>query len=340
MTEKELSIGPILHSFFADYLKVQRGLSIASIRSYRDALRLFLLHVSKELRKPITSVAINELNCELVLAFLKAIETTRKNSVRTRNQRLAALHTFFRYVSLRSPECVAEAQRVAAISPKRTPPPPTMFLEKDEISHLFRDSPSQGLLPLRDRALLLFLYNTGARVQEAADLQIKNLEFRNHARVHLYGKGQKWRVCPLWKQTAVMLQQLIQGREKNADDPVFRSSTGLALTRFGIYKIVRKHTRDLAARKHSASADRVMSISPHTFRHTAAVHLLESGVEVNVIRAWLGHVSLETTNRYAEINIGAKIRALEACEPPVAANSPRNSKWRNDKILLDWLESL
>jgi integrase/recombinase XerD len=340
MIEKELSIGPIVHSFFTDYLKVQRGLSVASVRSYRDALRLFLQHVSKELRKPITHISISELRCEQVLSFLAAIEIARNNSVRTRNQRLAALHTFFRYVCLRVPESIAEVKRIGAISPKRSPPSPTLFLEKDEVSRLFRDPLPQGQISLRDRALLLFLYNTGARVQEVADLQIKNLEFADHPRVHLHGKGQKWRVCPLWKQTAFILQQVIRGREKNADEPVFLSSTGFALTRFGIYKIVRKHTKDLVVRKRSAASGRATTVSPHTFRHTAAVHLLESGVEINVIRAWLGHVSLDTTNRYAEINIRAKIQALEACEPPVDSKSLRKSKWRDDRSLLNWLESL
>jgi integrase/recombinase XerD len=204
---------------------------------------------------------------------------------------------------------------------------------------LFRRLPTSGGAGLRDRTLLLFLYNTGARVQEVAELRVKNLELGSARLVHLHGKGDKWRTCPLWKETAQLLQQLLTNRS-TPDEPVFISAQGKPLTRFGIYKMVCRHTRDLTRPQNGSYHRR---ISPHVFRHTTAVHLLESGVEPNVIRGWLGHVSLETTNRYAEINLRMKQKALEACQPPLSATSEalhQRSVWRDDAQLLKWLKSI
>lgn len=149
------------------------------------------------------------------------------------------------------------------------------------------------------------------------------------------GKGDKWRICPLWQQTASLLNELLGSAQTNRDAAVFVSRSGRALTRHGIYKVVRRHSSGM-------EIDHGSPVSPHSFRHTAAASLLEAGVEINVIRAWLGHVSLETTNRYAEINIQMKAQALEACEPPtnVSAEFPRTPIWRDDRSLLDWLQSL
>lgn len=334
-------LGPLLYAFFEDYLKTQKGLRPASVASYRDTLRLFLCFVAKERRRPLTRLGLADLTKERVLRFLQHLEEERGNTVSTRNQRRAALHTFFNYLASRLPEMLAEAERVAAIPTKRTPPPPTFFLERDEVELLFASLPAEGKLPLRDRALLLFLYNTGARVGEVAELERRNLELGGQSRVHLHGKGDKWRVCPLWPETAALLRKLFEedGRAA-ADCPVFVSKQGYALTRFGIYKVVRRHTAQLTG---VATGPKRRVVSPHVFRHTTAVHLLEAGVEVNVIRAWLGHVSLDTTNRYAEVNIRTKEAALQACEPPVPAYSPgfpRRATWRDDQELLRWLDSL
>jgi site-specific recombinase XerD len=228
-------------------------------------------------------------------------------------------------------------QRVAAVPMKRVAPAETRFLERDEVQDLLRHLPQDGRLALRDRALILFLYNTGARVQEAADLRVEHLELGEYPLVRLHGKGDKWRTCPLWQQTATLLAQLLDSSNTppQADMPVFRSATGQALTRFGIYKIVRRRAGQLD----DARTER--TVSPHTFRHTAAVHLLEAGVEVNVIRGWLGHADLTTTNRYAEINTRAKIEALRNTEPPSASEGSRTRPvWRSDETLLRWLSSL
>lgn len=332
-------LGPLLYSFFEDHLKCQKGLRPSSLKSYRDSLRLFLLFLAEKTGHKVSRLTLAELTCAQVLAFLQGLETDRHNQVRTRNQRLAAIRGFFDYLARRVPEMLKEAQSVAAVPTKRTAPPETFFLERDEVQSLFASLPTEGSSAVRDRALFLFLYNTGARVQEVADLRYKHLELEGRPRVQLHGKGDKWRVCPLWKETVALLRQLVaEQKETDPERAVFTSLQGQALTRFGIYKIVHRHTRSLL--KPNEARRR---ISPHTFRHTSAVHLLEAGVEVNVIRGWLGHVSLETTNRYAEINLRMKEAALQACQPPASASSEaclRKPIWREDSELMKWLKAL
>jgi site-specific recombinase XerD len=333
-------IGPIVQSFFVGHLQALKGLRPLSVRSYRDTLRLFLCFVAAERRRKISRLSVDDFTFDCAQRFLRHIETQRRNSIRTRNQRLAAIRAFFEYLANRIPETIAVAERVSAIPTKRTPPPETRFLERDEVARLFAALPSTGKYAMRDRALLLFLYNTGARVQETADLRAGQLELDGTPRVRLHGKGDKWRVCPLWLETTRQLRAVLAQRGGvSPDSAVFTARNGQSLTRFGIYKVVRRHARlieEVAPKLHARR------ISPHVFRHTAAVHLLESGVEVNVIRAWLGHVSLETTNRYAEINTPMKEAALRACEPPSEswAEFPRKPVWRNDAALLAWLDSL
>jgi site-specific recombinase XerD len=335
------TLGELLHGFFEDHLKCQKGLRLSSIRSYRDGMSLFLQSVAKQCGRKLSALTISDLTCERVIGFLNGLETERQNHIRTRNQRLAALRTFFEYVVHRMPEGLKEAARIAAIPSKRVPPPETRFLDRDEVQSLFNCLTSSGWAAERDRTLLLFLYNTGARVQEVADLCVKNLELESTPRVHLHGKGDKWRTCPLWKDTAEALTKLLQtNKNYTPESAVFTARSGLPLTRYGIYKLVRRHTRQLC---NAPVGQSKRNISPHVFRHTAAAHLLESGVDVNVIRAWLGHVSLETTNRYAEINLRMKQKALEACQPPVGnclATRPARSVWRDDAELLKWLKAL
>ena len=335
------TLGCLVHSFFVDYLQVQKGLRLASVRSYRDAVRLFLSFVAGEARRPITRLSLCDLSYERVQQFLMSLEQERHNHIRTRNHRLAALHTFFEYLAQRVPEMLDVCERVAAIPTKRAAPAETHFLDREEISALLHSVPSSGRHATRDRALLLFLYNTGARAQEVAELRMNNLDLSPPARVRLHGKGDKWRMCPLWAETTRQLQLVFQQSGPSAlpDDPVFVSRPGRSLTRFGIYKIVRRYARRLVT---SGRLPADKPVSPHTFRHTAAVHLLESGVEINVVRGWLGHTSLETTNRYAEITLRTKAAAMRTCEPPIdgSESAPRRVVWRDDETLLKWLESL
>lgn len=340
MAASNPTLGTLLHAFFEDFLKAQKASSAATVSSYRDALLLFIGFLAKELQRKLTRIPIDELTADRVIRFLQFLEDKRGNRVRTRNQRLTALKSFFGYIATQVPELLLEAERVAMIPIKRTAPPETFYLERDQIDMLFSKLPSTGHFALRDRTLLLFLYNTGARVQEVSDLRRENLELTSPLRVHLHGKGDKWRTCPLWESTAALLTQLLEKQSSHGrDSPVFVSARHRALTRFGIYKIVQRHTQQLISKRLQSPQQK---ISPHCFRHTAAVHLLESGVEVNVIRAWLGHVSLETTNRYAEITLRMKAEALKVCEPQRPMSGAYHGKvaWRDDPALLKWLKSL
>jgi integrase/recombinase XerD len=331
---KSPTIGVLVHDFLLVYLASQKGLRQSSIRSYRDTLRLFLPYVASRIKKRISRLQTQDLSCDRVLDFLQHMEQKRHNSVSTRNQRLAAIRMFYDYIGRQCPEALPICQQVGAIPTKRTSSPNTRYIPRDEVQALFDRLPTKGRHALRDRVLLLFLYNTGARVQEVADLRIGHLTLEQPSSVRLHGKGDKWRQCPLWQDTAEHLARLIEPQGSKPEDAVFISATGQALTRFGIYKRVRHLT--IGVRTVGAGDD-VGSVSPHTWRHTTAVHLLEAGVDVNVIRGWLGHVSLNTTNRYAEITMHMKTEAMRLCAPTTTRNA---APWKSDPSLLNWLNSL
>lgn len=333
------TLGQLVYSFFIDHLQREKGLRPSSIASYRDGVRLFLNFVAADAKCKLSKLSIAEITFDRVLRFLQSLEDRRHNHISTRNQRLAILHTLFEYLAGRFPELLDIAHRVALIPAKKVAPPETHYLDRADVQTLFRDMPSGTWAAERDRTLLLFLYNTGARAQEVADLRVGHLQFDGIANARLHGKGDKWRTCPLWTETATRLQQLAPRRDGSihCEDPIFRSQRGAALTRFGIYKIVRRH----AGRFDTDPSQRGRRVTPHVFRHTTAVHLLEAGVELNVIRGWLGHVGLETTNRYAEINLRTKQAALASCTPPgIAKGFGRTPPWQTDKALMAWLESL
>jgi integrase/recombinase XerD len=333
-------LGRYVHGFFLDYLGTQKGLRPSSIRAYRDAFRLFLTFVADDRRCTVSRLRLDDLTVERVQRFLHFLEHERHNHIRTRNHRRAVLVSFFEYLARRVPERLAISQQVAGIPVKRVPPPETRFLERADVEALFQRLSTCGRHAARNRLLLLFLYNTGARVQEVADLRVGDLDLPA-LRVRLHGKGDKWRTCPLWPQTVGELQRFLAARgiSTTPDAPVFASHHRRPLTRFGIYKIVRRLS---SAPSTPTTRAGYRPASPHVFRHTAAVHLLEAGVDVNVIRGWLGHVSLDTTNRYAEINTRMKEAAVQLCEPPVGGDQtcPSRAVWHDDATLLSWLASL
>jgi site-specific recombinase XerD len=269
------TLGTLVHRFFLDHLAAQKGLRPATIRSYRDMLRLFLTFVAADLRRPITQLSVEDLTFERVLEFLQHLETVRHNHVPTRNQRLAGLRTFFEYLGRRLPERLHVCEQVAAIPVQRTPLPEMRFLDRAEITTLFAELPREGRQALRDRALLTTLYNTGARVQEIADLRVEQVSLTAPPYVRLRGKGDKWRTCPLWEQTARLLRRLLEdthGTDPGA--PVFTSARGRPLTRFGIYKLVRRHARGLELPVTTTTP--VRRITPHVFRHYAASRTMPS----------------------------------------------------------------
>ena len=202
-------LGATLYRYVEHHLKLERGMRATTISSYRDTLRLFLLYTADRTRRRITRLTLSDLTADRVRAFLTHLEQERGNRIATRNQRLAALRTFFAFVASENPEALHEAQRIAHIPSKRTPPPGTRYLERDQIDALFANLPTSGHLALRDHTLLLFLYNTGARAQEAADLRARDLHLDEPSRALLHGKGGKHRSTPLWPRTTDLLRELL-----------------------------------------------------------------------------------------------------------------------------------
>jgi len=337
---KRQNLPSVVHSYFLTYLPQHKGLQTSTIRSYRDSLRLFLIFAAGVNRRGVSELDLEHLDYPTVQAFLHDMEAERGNAISTRNQRLAALHAFYEYIGRTVPEMLPSCAKVAAIPMKRCPLPEMKFLARDEVEALFACIHTQDRLSQRDRALLMLLYNTGARVSEVAQLKVEQLDLQSPARVRLLGKGSKWRTCPLWNQTAKALRVMLDERagELAPDAPVFVGTGQASMTRFGIYKRIRHYAQAWEA---SAKPSSQIRVTPHVFRRTTAVHLLEAGVEVNVIRGWLGHVSLETTNRYAEITIRMKADALALCEPIAASpGRSRKSTWQDDGAMMAWLSSL
>jgi site-specific recombinase XerD len=305
------TLGALVESFFTQRLTRQRQASPATLCAYKDALRLLLQFVSSRLDKPIDRLDIQDISYDLVLAFLDFLEHERGNSPRTRNTRLAVIHSFFRHVAFSDPLAVALAQRILGIGPKRTVKFVVGFLQPPEVDALLVAPDRQTARGRRDHALLLFLLRTGARASEAIGVNAADLSLKSPRQVLIHGKGSKQRVVPLATDLSAILGDLLDERALFGSDkgPVFVDAKGKRLTRFGLTHIVRRAV-DIAS-KHVPSF-KGRSISPHTFRHTTAMRLLQAGVDLAVIRAWLGHSDIQTTHQYLEADVEMKRAALEA----------------------------
>lgn len=335
MTKANL-LGPWVRRFLLEYLVSECNLARNTQRSYRDTLSLLLPFAARQVQKEIDQISVIDVSPDVVRLFLRHLEESRKCAVATRNQRLAAIHSLARFVGQHSPEHIEWCGQLRTIPPKRAPRSTITYLEKSEMDALLNapdQSTDQGR---RDHALLLFLYNTGARADEAAQVKIVDLllahSSRDHSLVQVRGKGNKLRRCPLWPQTVVELSSLIASRPRT--DHAFLNRCGRPITRFGIHTMVERYVQRTSASMPSLANKRV---SPHTIRHTTATHLLRAGVDINTIRAWLGHVSLNTTNVYAEVDLEMKAKALATCEVRGAV-PPKH--WKEDVALMQFLRSL
>jgi integrase/recombinase XerD len=336
MTDNTM-LGPWVRRFLLEHLVGERNLARNTQRSYRDALVLLIPFIANTVRKPVDQLLIDDVTAEHVRLFLQALEQGRRCSVTTRNQRLAVIHALARFIGQQSPEYIAWCGQLRAIPFKKAAQTQITYLEKAEMDALLAAPDRNTAQGRRDYALLLFLYNTGARADEAAQLRIRDLRLartpqRDPSSVELWGKGNKLRRCPLWSHTASELTTRIEGRALT--EPVFLNRCGQPITRFGIHTLVERYANRVATKMPGLAAKRV---SPHTIRHTTATHLLRAGVDINTIRAWLGHVSLNTTNIYAETDLEMKAKALAHCE--VMELNP-TKRWREDKGLMTFLQSL
>lgn len=335
MVEHHL-LGSFVRRFLLEEVVAERNLTLNTQRSYRDSIRLLLRFLAEHHSTDPTRATVEQVTEVVVRNFLAHLEGEHGNSVSTRNQRLAAIHSLFRFIARRVPELVDHAAQIQAIQARRTAPPMMAYLDKPELDALLAVPDRRRAQGRRDYALLLFLYNTGARASEAAQVTVGALALDTAPCVRLLGKGRKTRMCPLWPHTVDVLRDLLGSRQTGSPDaPAFVSVRGGAITRFGVHTLVARTVAKALTTTPSLGAKRV---SPHTIRHTTAVHLLRSGVDINTIRAWLGHVSLETTNRYAEADLEMKAKALDACV--ITDTGASKPAWKKDPDLMAFLASL
>jgi integrase/recombinase XerD len=317
-------IGPWVRRFLLEHLVAERNLSRNTQASYRDTLTLLLPFASEHSGCAIDRMTTENLTPAIVRKFLDHVEYVRGCSGVTRNHRLATVHSLAKFIGMRSPLHIAWATEIRAIPFKKTTKNLIGYLERAEMDALLKAPDRRTSLGDRDHAVRLFLYNSGARADEAAGLLIGNLHLKASPAVRIVGKGNKCRLCPLWPATVAALSRLVTGR--NETEPVFLGRTNECMTRFGIHRLVTHYAKFASKSTPSLSLKRV---SPHTIRHTTAVHLLRAGVDINTIRAWLGHVSLDTTHVYAEVDFEMKATALATLDikglpqtPPRRTNLP------------------
>jgi integrase/recombinase XerD len=335
--KNSLALAPWIKHFLLEYLPADRNFARNTQHSYRDALRLLVIFASTALHRKPDELLVEDLSADLVRRFARHIEEKRKCSVSTRNQRLAALRTLAAFISERSPEHLLWCTQLRSVPFKRSGHRPVGYLEKSEIDALLAAPDRTRRLGCRDHTLLLFMYNSGARADEMAQLTVGDLRLhapqdKSQSFVQLRGKGNKIRLCPLWASTTAALKELVSGRADN--ERVFLGRSAQPMTRFGVHDIVTRYARIARGRRGGLCHKR---IGPHTIRHTTATHLLQAGVDINTIRAWLGHVSIDTTNIYAESDLEMKAKALGMCE----AKLPRDRRrWRDNPDLLTFLAQL
>jgi site-specific recombinase XerD len=313
-----------------------------TIQSYRDAMILFLGFLAKDRGRPIEALELADITADRVGRFLAFLEIERKNSVTTRNTRLAAMHTFARFLVAENPDHMAALQQILGIPFKRgARAAPIEYLEKAEIEVLLAGIDRKTSAGRRDYAMFSLMFNTGARVQEILNLRVRDARLEPPYQVRLAGKGNKVRLCPIWPRTAQLLKDLIQNqhaaRENSADQPIFLNGRGVAMTRFGVRYLLQKY---VTAGTNAAPTLAGKRIPPNSLRHTTAIHLLKAGIDFATISQWLGHASLNTTMRYARADIDLKRQALAQVFPEVLA-PPKGGAFvfRGDDIT-GWLRRL
>lgn len=323
----------LVQEFFLDRLIRQRNSSPQTVAAYRDCFRLLFEFVREYRNRPTDRLALADLDAPLVLAFLDHLERTRKNSIRSRNARLAAIRSFLRFAALKDPQSLATVQRTLAIPMKRYSRPLIGFLLREEVQAIITAPDPSTWAGQRDQVLLTTLYNTGARVSEAINIKVADLALEGTPSVRLHGKGRKDRSVPIWHATALQLRRWLMRIEQAPDRPLFPTSSGSPLTRSAVTDRLRRAVQTASSKCASLGRKRV---SPHTFRHTTAMHLLQSGVDITVVALWLGHESAATTHIYVEADLKMKEAALKAVQPP----STKPIRYRPPDRMLRFLQEL
>jgi integrase/recombinase XerD len=335
MKSQPSMLAHLLEEFFLNYLPKIRGVSPHTLHAYRDALRLFLSHLARKRGCTVDRLVVEHLVVTDVLTFLEELERQRSNSIRTRNCRLIALRCFFKHALRHDPDHAEQYARILSVATKRSPHPISVYLEPEEMKTLLSQPDQESALGMRDYALLLFLYNTGARVSEALGVRLQDLSLVPPRQVRLRGKRQKDRICPLWAQTTAALRRLISSQSPDGS-PLFLNQRGQPLTRHGVLRLIRKYS---ACAWQSPPVPR-RPLHPHVLRHSCAVALLQAGVDLTIIRDYLGHASIATTNRYVSTNLKMKRDALTAFWQRAGITKPASKPWKPGTKLLDLLRSL
>ena len=333
MRAPQIGFPQLIQDFFLLRLIQQRGVSARTVESYRDAFELLFRFIERRLGKSPSAIELADLDAPLVLDFLDHLETERGNSVRTRNVRLAAIHSFMRYAAIRDPASLPVAGRVLAIPAKRFDRPVLGYLTREQIAAILAAPDRSTWSGRRDAVLLATTYNTGARVSEMTSLHVRDVLLDRQTAVHLHGKGRKQRVIPLWKHTANDLRGWLNTINSPPDAPVFPNRSGAPLTRSGVRD---RLDRAVATAEQNCPSLHGLHITPHTLRHTTAMHLLQSGTDLAVIALWLGHSSPTVTHQYLEADLAAKEAVLRRLTDP----SPAPPRFHPSDQLLAFLEGL
>lgn len=323
----------LVERFFVDRLMSQKNVSPRTVESYRDTFRMIFRYAEKKLHKPPVQFTLNDFSAKLVLDFLSHLEKDRHNGIRSRNARLAALHSFSRYVSTECPPAIHIAQQILGIPMKQFDKPMLVFLSREEITALLSAPSTNSWFDQRDRLLLAMLYNTGARISEITGIRVSDVTLGSSSYVKLRGKGRKLRTVPLWKETATQVSQWVKTQCLQAENPLLPNRHGHAMTRANAAERFAL-ALNKAAKKCPQLRER--HISPHTVRHTVAQHLLRQGVDITVIALWLGHESLTSTHGYIEADLAMKERALSSISPP----ETKGTRYRPSDSLLRFLQDL
>jgi len=333
------NIAALIQAFFLDFLVARRGLRPNTLTAYRDAIKLLLSFTAEQCHTPVDKLAVEDFDDRTVVDFLDHLQSARGNAPRSRNTRLAPIHGLFRYIAGQVPEAMARCQQICAVPTKKAPHQSMEYLEDAEMGAMLSSIDRNCRHGLRDHALVLFMYNTGARVQEVVDLKIDDLRLDTPPQTRLFGKGGKSRACPLWAETVQALRRYLDCRSpsQEACRHVFLNANGQPFTRFGIRYLVRRYAAKAAQRCPSMKGK---NVGPHTLRHTTAMHLLQSGNDISVIKDWLGHADMNTTHEYAAIDMKMKQRALDSCQAPAVKKSGKGRpRWLKPGIL-KWLDDL
>lgn len=337
MDKTKSTLGVLIQSFFNERLIRQMNASENTLRSYRDNLRLFLSYISQETNRNINKITIDDVTAETILNFLDYCEETRGCSVRSRNQRLASLKSFFKHAVFTDPTLLAQGERIFLIPTKSYERKVIGYLTKEEVEAILNVPNRETMTGRRHYAILQLMYNTGARATEITKLNTFDLKINLGAsQVLINGKGSKQRVVPIWNETANILLDLISEQTENINSitPIFQNQGGERITRNGIRYVVESSVK--TAEKNCQSLIG-RNISPHTFRHTTAMHLLQSGVDINLIRMWLGHVKMDTTHQYIESDTEMKRSALMRGGLISPTETP---KWNPTPEILAFLDSI